>query len=65
MARPEREEVEPVRPRDERMLVVARALDDAVEGPYLVHSAVLPGEPRAGEDEEELLGRAVRVRRRR
>ena len=39
--------------------------NDAVERAHLVHLAVLPGEPRAGEDEEELLGRAVRMRRRR
>ena len=65
MARAEDEELEPVRPGDERVLHLVRAVDDAVERPHLVHVSVLPREPGAGEDEVELLRRAVRVGRRR
>src|SRR5581483_7666705 len=40
-------------------------VDDAVAGANLVHLAVLPGEPVAAEHVDDLLGEAVRVRRRR
>ena len=63
MARAEDEELEPVGAGDERVLHLVRAVDDAVERPHLVHVSVLPREPGAGEDEVELLRRAVRVRR--
>ena len=65
MARAEDEVLESLGPGDERVLHLVRPVDDAVERAHLVHLAVLPGEPRAGENEVELLGRAVRVWRRR
>src|SRR5205823_1560819 len=65
MARAEDEVLEPIWPRDECVLHLIRAVDDAVEWSHLVHTAGLPCEPRAGEDEKQLLGRAVRVGRRR
>ncbi len=63
VARAEDEVLEPVGPGDERVLHLVRPVDDAVERPHLVHVAVLPREARAGEDEVELLGGAVRVGR--
>lgn len=57
------EVVETVRTRDERVLVLVRAMDDAVERAHLVHFAVLPREARASEHEEDLLRCAVGVRR--
>ena len=65
MARAEDEVLEPIWPRDECVLHLIRAVDDAVEWSHLVYTAGLPCEPRAGEDEKQLLGRAVRVGRRR
>jgi len=59
------EELEPVRTGDERVLEVVGGLDHAVAWPNLVDVAVLPREPGAGEDEVDLLRRAVRMRRRR
>src|SRR5436305_3375748 len=61
----EDEVLEPVGSRNERVLVVVGAVDDAVARPDLMDVAVLPREAGAGEHEEELLRRAVRVRRRR
>ena len=65
VARAEDEVLEAVRAGDEGVLVLVGAVDDAVARTYLVHLLVLPCEPRAGEHEVQLLGRAVRVRRRR
>src|SRR5581483_4977637 len=65
VARPEHEILEPFRPGDEGVLVLIGAMDDAVARLHLVHLAVLPGEPGAGEHVVELFGRAVRVRGRR
>ena len=65
MARAEDEVLEPIWPRDECVLHLIRAVDDTVEWSHLVHVSGLPREPRAGEDEVQLLGRAVRVGRRR
>src|SRR6478672_820557 len=63
MARAEDEVLEAVGPGDERVLHLVRPVDDAVEGPHLVHVAVLPGESRSGKDEEELLRGPVRMGR--
>src|SRR5579885_1927387 len=49
----------------QRVLLVVGDVDDAVAGADLVHLAVLPGEPVAAQDVDDLLGDAVRVRRRR
>src|SRR4051794_4109217 len=57
------QELETVGTGDERVLEVVGGLDDAIERADLVHLAVLPGEAGAGEDEVNLLRRAVRVRR--
>jgi hypothetical protein len=65
VTRPEDEVLEAVGPGDECVLHLVRVVDDAIERPHLVHLSVLPGEARPREDEVELLGRAVRVRRRR
>ena len=65
VTRAEGEVLEPVLARDERVLVLVRAVDHAVARSYLVHVPVLPREPRAGEHEEDLLGGRVRVWRRR
>ena len=54
MPRAEDEVLEPVRPGDEGVLVVVCAVDHAVARPHLVHLAVLPGEPGAFEDVEDL-----------
>ena len=61
--RAEDDVLEPVRPRDERVLELGRAMDDAVAGAHLVDLLVLPVEPRAREHVVDLLRRAVRVRR--
>src|SRR5262249_26110241 len=65
VARPEDEILETFGPGDERVLGLVGAVDDTVERTDLVPLAVLPRQTRAGEDEEDLLGGAVRVRRRR
>ena len=62
---PKTRKLEPVGAGDEGVLVMVGALDDAVARTDLVHLAVLPGEPGAGEDVVDLLRGAVRVRRRR
>src|SRR5581483_2969368 len=64
MARSVDEVLEPVGAGDERVLEVVRDLHHAVARAHLVHVAVLPEEARAGEDVVDLLGRAVRMRRR-
>ena len=61
----EDEVVEAFRPRDERVLELVGAVDDAIAGPDLVHLLVLPREPGAREHVVDLLGGAVRVGRRR
>ena len=63
--RPVDEVLEPVGACAKRVLELVRAVDDAVAGAYLVRGLVLPREAGAAEDEEQLLRRAVRVRRRR
>lgn len=63
MAGAEDEELEPLRARDERVLELVRALDDAVAGAYLVHLVVLPEQARTSQHEVDLLGRAVRMGR--
>ena len=55
----------PSAPGDERVLELVRAVDHAVARPELVDVPVLPREARACEDEVDLLGGSVRVRRRR
>src|SRR5581483_5156159 len=65
VARPEDEELEPVVACDKRVLEVVGGMDHAVVRAKLVDVAVLPCEPRPGEDVVDLLGGAVRVRRRR
>jgi hypothetical protein len=59
----EREHVEAVVAGAERVLLVARAMDDAVRRPDLVDLVVLPREPGAAEDVEDLLVLDVRRRR--
>ena len=54
MPRAEDDVLEPVRPCDEGVLVLGRALDDAIAGAHLVHPAVLPREPGAREHEVDL-----------
>jgi hypothetical protein len=58
------EQLEPVVAGDERVLVVVRAVDDAVAGSHLVRVTVLPGEAGSAEDEVDLFGGAVRMGRR-
>ena len=65
VTRAESEVLEPLLARDERVLVLVGAVDHTVARSYLVDVPVLPGEPRAGEHEEDLLGGRVRVGRRR
>jgi hypothetical protein len=55
----EDEVLEPVRPGDERVLELVRAIDHAIARPHLVYVPVLPGEAGAGEQEEDLLRSAV------
>src|ERR671911_469257 len=49
MPRPEHEVRDPVRSRDERVLHLIRAVDDAVARPHLVDLLVLPSQPGAFE----------------
>jgi hypothetical protein len=68
-AHAENQIVDPVRPRDDGMRLLAGAVDEAVAGADLVRrldlAVVLPREPRAGEDKEDLLLAALHVQRRR
>src|SRR5947208_3455317 len=61
----EDEVVEPIRASLERVLEVVGDLNDRVAGANLEDGLVLPEQPRAAEDVVDLLGTAVRVRRRR
>src|SRR5215208_1292062 len=62
LPRAESEHVEPIGTGAERVL---GALDDGVSGADLAYRLVLPQQPRATEDEEDLLRAIVRVWRRR
>ena len=59
VARAVHEVLEPVGPRDERVLVLVGPVNDAVARANLVDVAVLPGEPRAGEDVKDLFRGSV------
>src|SRR5436190_4722897 len=61
----EREHLEAAVTGAEGMRLAPRRVHEAVAGTHLVGLAVLPREPRPGEDEEDLLVGAVDVRRRR
>ena len=51
----EGKDVEPVRPGDQRVVLLGDAVDDRVAGAHLVRLPALPREPGAGEDVEDLL----------
>ncbi len=59
------EHLEPVGARAQRVCLPLRKMDEDVVRAYLVDLAVLPGDPRAGQDEEDLLFRAFGVSGRR
>jgi hypothetical protein len=58
-------DAEAVGPGAQRVRLRLGQVDEAVAGPHLVRRAVLPGEARAREHEEDLLLRPFDVRRRR
>src|SRR5512132_2852456 len=59
------DERQPFRPCPKGVRLPPRPVHEAVAGPHLIGLAVLPGEPIALEDEEDLLLGGVEVRRRR
>src|SRR5919197_1561341 len=61
----EREHIEALVAGDERVRLLAREMDEAVTGTDLVRLALLPRQPGAAEDPEDLLLFALRVNRRR
>ena len=59
MARAADQDLEPVGPATQRVLLVIGEMNDAVARPQLVDLLVLPREPRTAEHEDDLLGGAV------